>query len=178
MSKKINITEGASLSPMVYEPDSDEDLCETIPQLQRLRITEIEPSIYESDMADKVLTDSKDMQYYITHPSTEEASNDTIKSDEASLFASSEGVMTKDNQRLATIKNNEVDVEITEILSTIDEDSPTYYCPNFPIDEVQICETSIKKGIFNVKCKSSENANHALEEVEHCLSSKISYSRH
>ncbi|GFY66433.1 hypothetical protein TNIN_237831 [Trichonephila inaurata madagascariensis] len=166
MSKKINITEEASLSPMVCEPDTDEGLCDTIPQLQRLHITEYETSIDESDIADKVLIDSKDTQYYVTYPNTEEASNDTIKSDEEPLHVSSEGSMTKDNQRLASIQNNQENIEITEMLLTIEEVSPTYGCSNFTMEEVQICETSIKKGTFDECIPNVGDASFDIELKE------------
>ncbi|GFQ85808.1 hypothetical protein TNCT_36591 [Trichonephila clavata] len=178
MSRKTNISEEAPLSPMIWEPDSDEDICDTTLHLQGMDVTEDEPSIDESDITDKVCPDSKDTQYYVTHPNTEGASNDAIKSDEMPLYASSEGLLPIDNKRRITIWNNEVYVEITKMLPTIQEDSPTYDCSNLTVDESQKCETVIKQHTFSVKHESLVDANPALEQVEHSLSSESSYSRH
>lgn len=164
MAEKINIDEENEFSPIVCEPDSDDDVADTISPLQNLHITDRndEFSVTECDMNEQLCACSEEFRDFMKQLKKK----GSTKSEELSVDTSSESLVPFTSHGLGAY--------IEPITLSSDQDaSSAYDCAHFA-DEVQVIKnrSSIEKHL------SLEKLGFALNEIEENLPSSSGFTGH
>ncbi|GFS82062.1 hypothetical protein NPIL_284621 [Nephila pilipes] len=160
----MNISEDTS--SISLELESDEDVSDIIPSLERLHISDCEPFINKCVVVDSVSSRLNDVQCSITKTGMEITSNDSSKVEEIAMQTSKEGIMHTDSFKLNTTMNDLTNVVRTEIYSQNENLSTTLKNTNLVVEEMQENEPEHESFTSVEELKSSENMNSTSGTLE------------